>query len=263
MKRSKMTTTLKVAVAGMACAVAMAATAQEESAPLEASADVAFYSSYVWRGQVLTDKAVFQPSLSASKGGFGLNAWSSMNLDGTDTDGEFTEMDWTVSYGYSFGMVGLEVGFVEYTFPNSTAEDEEGNVVAYPGTREIYLSAGLDVLLAPTLLLVYDIDAIEGFYGSVSVGHSFELSEMIGLDLSASLGFADKDYNLGYFGYDDTALNDLVVGAALPISVTDSLSIVPSVSYMALPDSDLGDAAELAYGEKDMVYGGVTLSYAF
>ena len=32
---------------------------------------------------------------------------------------------------------------------------------------------------------------------------------------------------------------------------------------MFLPDSDLSDAAEASYGEKDSFYGGVTLSYAF
>ena len=51
--------------------------------------------------------------------------------------------------------------------------------------------------------------------------------------------------------------------AALPIAVTENLSLTPSIGYMLLPDSDLEDAAEAAYGEKDSVYGGATLSLAF
>jgi outer membrane scaffolding protein for murein synthesis (MipA/OmpV family) len=109
----------------------------------------------------------------------------------------------------------------------------------------------------------YDVDEIEGLYAVLAVGHSFELTDKVGLELSASLGFGDKDYNAGYFGYAKAALNDLVFGAALPIAITENISLTPSLSYMLLPDSDLGDAAKAAYGEKDSVFGGVTLSCAF
>ena len=54
-----------------------------------------------------------------------------------------------------------------------------------------------------------------------------------------------------------------MLGAALPIALTENVSLTPSISYMLLPDSDLGDAAEALYGEKDSVYGGATLSVSF
>ena len=245
------------------CVWAAGAVAQEEST-VSVGVDVPVLSSYVWRGQVLNDDAVLQPGLTAGKAGFTVNAWSSMNLNDTETDGEFTEMDWTVSYSAMVGPVSLGAGVVQYTFPNSTLEQEDGTVVAYPGTYEVFASAGLpDVLLSPTVTVYRDLDEIDGFYGVLAVAHSFSLSEKVGLKLSASLGAGDSDYNSGYFGHDEAALNDCVVGAALPISVIENLSVTPSISYMLLPDSDLGDAAEEAYGEKDSVYGGVTLSYAF
>ncbi len=245
------------------CVWAGGALAQEES-PVTGGVDLPLLSSYVWRGQVLNDDAVFQPGLTASKAGFLVNAWSSMNLNDTETDGEFTEMDWTVSYSRSVGPVGLSVGVVQYTFPNSSLEQEDGTVVAYPGTYEVFASAGLpDVLLSPTVTVYRDLDEIDGFYGVLAVAHSFSLAEKVGLKLSASLGAGDSDYNSGYFGYDDAALNDLVVGMSLPISVIENLSVTPSLSYMVLPDSSLSDSAEEAYGEKDSPYGGVTLSYAF
>jgi uncharacterized protein (TIGR02001 family) len=228
------------------------------------SVDVPVLSAYVWRGQVLVDEPVVQPGLTGTIGGFSVNAWSSMNLDGTETDGEFTEMDWTVSYAQAVGPVELGLGVVQYTFPNSTIEAEDGTVSAFPGTVEVFASVGAtDLILGPALTVYYDIDAIEGLYAVLSAGHSFELSDKVALELSASLGFGDKDYNTGYFGYDKAALNDLVFGAALPIAITENISLTPTLSYMLLPDSDLGDAAKAAYGEKDSVYGGVTLSCAF
>ncbi len=245
----------------MMCALAGVVMAESDAS---VAVDVPLLSSYVWRGQVLNKEAVVQPGLTGSMGGFAVNAWSSMNLYDTDTDGEFTEMDWTVSYGATAGPVEWGVGVVQYTFPNSTLEAEDGTVTAYPGTIEVYASAGLpDVLLAPALTVYCDVDEIDGVYGVLAVGHTFAVSEKVGVDLSASLALADSDYNMGYFGYDQTALNDLVVGAALPVALTENFSLTPSISYMMLPDSDLGDAADVAYGDKDSFYGGVTLSCSF
>ncbi len=252
--------------AGLTCVLATGALA--EGIESEVAVDVPLLSAYVWRGQVLNEDAVLQPGLTGSIGGFSVNAWSSMNLDGTDTDWEFTEMDWTLSYGQAVGPVELGAGIVQYTFPNSTltdvAEDGTETVSAFPATVEVFASVGVpDVILGPALTVYYDVDAIEGLYAVVSAGHSFELTDKVALDLSASLGFGDKDYNTGYFGHDEAALNDLLLGASLPIAITENVSLTPSISYMMLPDSDLGDAAEAAYGEKDSVYGGVTLSCAF
>ena len=246
-------------------AMATAAAAEIETG---VAVDVPVVSAYVWRGQVLNDEAVAQPGLTGNIGGFAVNAWSSLDLtDNQDSSGEFDEMDWTVSYSRTVGKFELGVGVVQYTFPNSTLETEaeDGTVVVedYPGTVEVFASVGVDVPLAPALAVYYDVDEIEGLYAVASVGHSFELMDKVGLDLKASLGFGDADYNAGYFGLDDAALNDLVLGAALPIAVTENLSLTPSLSYMLLPDSDLEDAAEATYGEKDSVYGGATLSLAF
>ncbi len=250
--------------------VGMLALAAAAAAEIETgvAVDVPVVSAYVWRGQVLNDEAVAQPGLTGTIGGFAVNAWSSMDLtDNPNSSGEFDEMDWTVSYSKTVGKFELGVGVVQYTFPNSTIETEADDgtttVEDYPGTVEVFASVGVDVLLAPALAVYYDVDEIEGLYAVASVGHSFALMDKVGLDLKASLGFGDADYNAGYFGLDDAALNDLVLSAALPIAVTENLSLTPSVSYMMLPDSDLEDAAEAAYGEKDSVYGGVTLSLAF
>ena len=225
--------------------------------------DVAALSSYVWRGQTLNDKMVVQPSLTASKAGFAINTWANYNVDGA-YDGDFSEVDLTASYSQAVGPVALGAGLVQYTFPNQTLAVEDGEDVAYPGTVEVYASAGLpDVPLAPTLTVYRDVDEIDGTYGMVAVGHSFELAEKVSLSLSASLGAADADYNAGYFGVDDAALNDLTVGAALPFAVLENLTVKPAISYVYLPDSDVRDAAEALYGEDDAVVGSLTASYAF
>ena len=225
--------------------------------------DVAALSSYVWRGQTLNDEMAAQPSLTASKAGFALNAWANYNVAGT-CEGEFSEVDLTASYAKTLGPVALGAGIVQYTFPNQTLAVEDGEDVAYPGTVEVYASAGLPgVPLAPTLTVYRDVDEIDGTYGMLAVGHSFALTETAALALSASLGAGDADYNAGYFGVDDAALNDLALGAALPIAVLENLTVKPAICYVYLPDSDVRGAAEALYGEDDAVVGSLTASYAF
>ena len=245
--------------AGLLAAASMALAVDPPSVAL----DVPVLSSYVWRGQTLNDKPVVQPSLTVGQAGFALNAWSSYNIDGA-YQGDFSEMDLTASYSKSVGPVALGGGIVQYTFPNQTLAVADGEDVAYPGTVEVYGTAGLpDVPLAPTLTVSYDVDAIDGFYGVLAVGHSFELTDKVSLALSASLGAGDADYNAGYFGVDDAALNDLVAGLALPIAVLENLTVKPAVSYVYLPDADIRDAAETVYGEKDAVVGSLVASYSF
>ncbi len=247
---------------GMASLLLLAGVAVAES-DVGVALDVPVLSSYVWRGQTLNDEMAVQPSLTASAAGFAINTWANCNVDGA-YGGEFSEVDLTASYSQTVGPVALGAGVVQYTFPNQTMAVEDGEDVAYPGTVEVYVSAGLpDVALAPTLTVYRDVDEIDGTYGTLGAGQAFELTEKISLAVSASLGAGDADYNAGYFGVDDAALNDLVLGAALPISVLENLSVKPAISYVCLPDSDIRDAAEAVYGEDDAVVGSLMVSCAF
>ena len=58
-------------------------------------------------------------------------------------------------------------------------------------------------------------------------------------------------------------MNDLTVGASLPIAVTENLAVKPAISYVYLPDSDIRAGAEALYLDKDALVGSVTLSCAF
>jgi uncharacterized protein (TIGR02001 family) len=228
----------------------------------EASVDVGVLSKYVWRGQVLNDETVAQPSISLqAESGLYVNTWGNVDLtdqtvdaDGNDASGEFTELDLTVSYIPKLeGPVAVEIGVIQYTFPFSGG-----------ATREAYaiLGAG-DLPLAPELAVYYDFDDIEGAYVSLGGSHSFELAEGLTLDLAGSVGYGTSDYNEGYFGLDESALNDVTLTAGLGYALTEKVSLKASVQYMVLPDDDLADAAEETFGDDSAVVAGVTASYGF
>lgn len=266
----------KVTVGLFACAIAalpLAASAQEaaeaEGAEVSASADVAILSAYVWRGQVLNDEAVVQPTFTIEKGGLALNWWGNLNLtdQATGDEHEFSEHDVSISYSFDCPVTGAGVtlGLVNYDFPNVVVDDTAaGSDALVRDTHEVQLTVDFgDVLLAPSVLISYDFKEVDGFYGSVSVGHSIALAETVSLDAGVSVGYADSDYNAFYFGVDDDALNDVTVSLSLPIATCPNWTITPGVQYVMLPDSDIEDGADATYGEKDHVVGSLTASYVF
>lgn len=244
------------AVAWTVLTLAGFALAEEEAATLEAGLDLPVLSGYVWRGQVLNDEAVVQPSLTVSKGGFAINTWANYNLtDNVSEDsGDFNEVDLTVSYDFTAGPAGVSVGVIEYLFPNT----------AYSGTREVYAGASLDNLpVTPSATVYYDFDEADGAYVTVSLGYGHALSDALSLDVSGSIGYGFSDYNEFYFGVADNALNDANVSLSLTYAVNDAWSISPAVTYTTLLDDDIKDAAKELYFDDNEVVGSLTASHAF
>lgn len=247
---------------GLSCIVTVAAlmgvgVARGEDAPpaATASVDVSALSAYVWRGQVLNDEAVLQPSFTMGKNGFSINTWGNANLTDSDTtSAELNELDLTFSYSKTVGDVSLSGGYIEYSFPNTTLG----------GTREVFASIGLPNLpIVPTLAVNYDFDAADGAYGNFGLAYSHALCSMTTLGLFASIGAATSDYNSFYFGVEDSAVNDVNVGATLGIAVTKSLTITPAVQYTTLPDSKIKDGAAGLYKDTEAVVGSLKATYVF
>jgi hypothetical protein len=267
-----------IALVGVAALTAASSLGRAEEAKVAATLDVPVLSAYVWRGQVLNDRPVLEPSLTVSKAGFSLNAWANYNLNNAyssyaeDNKNDFSEADLTASYATTVGPTNFPIsvggGVAQYLFPNQTVTVTEGTNTtgkAYPGTREVYGTVGLPGLpLSPTLTVYYDFDAAEGFYGMLAVSQSFELvKDTAALVASASLGFGSQKYNEYYFAESKSALNDLVLGLAAPITLPAGWTLKPMIQYVTLPDSAIGDGAETLYGHKDRVVGSIAASYTF
>jgi len=230
------------------------ASAEETKGP-SISADITVASKYVWRGLILTDDPVLQPSLTVDYKALNLNVWGNTDLtDVNGTSGETNELDYTLSYSFSVNKVNLTLGVIQYTFPHTDIEP----------TTEIYGSAGMDMLLSPTVSVYYDSDEVGGLYGTVGISHSFALGEVYkgiapSLDLSGSIGYATSNWNEGYYGVNSSGLVDLLLTAGLAIPIDEHLSVGPFVSFSHVIDSELQDAVD----DDNATFFGATLSYAF
>jgi hypothetical protein len=222
-----------------------------------------FYSKYIWRGQVLDNKWVLQPSISASAYGFTGSIWGNMDLSDEskivpDNAGEFSEFDFT--FDYTAAVPGIEnlnfsLGVIYYRFPNQI----------YHPTTEIYVGLGLsDEIFSPSITVYRDIDEIDGGYVQAGIGHTFEKIYVMNeqcycdLQLNSSIGWGNAAYNRGYFNEDGSAFNDLMVNMELPFYI-NSWTISPSVSFSAVLGSDIRRATD----KSDNVWIGIGLQKSF
>lgn len=260
---------MKKTMLGLAVLVAMVLTlpavvrAEDEEAPKtlfgdflkEKNVEVAvagtadFYNKYIWRGFVLDDDAVFQPSFTVSAYGFAVSAWGNFDLESKDALAS-DEVDTTVSYTFKpVENVSLTVGHIYYAFMQASTF-----------AKEAYVSVGVSTFLSP--VLSYYIDYSEqsqgggdGQYVALDISHSIPLipEYNIALNLGAHAGYNNEDFIAGNGG-------DLLGTAGLAIPLTPNLTFTPKVAY-AVPLGDLADASD--GNQREHLYGGVSMAYVF
>ena len=250
-------------VLGLALITFAAGTAAAEEQVVKFGLSADYFSKYIWRGQVLADKSVFQPAVSASAYGFTGSLWGNMTL--TDSDKtvpdnawEFSEYDLTLDY--TAAIPGIDwlsgsVGVIYYRFPNQV----------YDPTTEIYGGLSLTTVpLTPSFKVYRDVDQIDGAYFQFGIGHTLEKIYVVnekcycGLQLGASYSWGNAAYNKGYFGVDSGQSNDLTLTAGLPFCV-DTWTIRPSINYATMLATDIRQATD----KSDNLWVGVGISTSF
>ena len=248
-------------VIGMVAGLVMAqdtVVLQEKTSDVSVNADVALYSAYVWRGVIINDNMVAQPSVTAAKGPFSLNVWGSWNAvtryDGDDD----TEVDYTATYTLPLNtdVVTMDVGLLSYTFPGS------GNG-AKP-TEEVFLKSTFNnILLTPVATVYYDVDQVNGWYGNLALSHGVEICDALSAEIGGSVGYGTRNALVAY-GVEDNgsgAVADYNVYVSTDYALTEDLSLGALLQYTRL-DGGVGNDVDGAQNN-DILWGGVTLSYKF
>ena len=252
---------MKKAIALLLLSVfAFNAQAQDEKA-WSLSLDTSLSDKYIWRGLQFNEEGVNQWSADFSydtgdMGTFGVNIWYNLDLDNENgQSGNLSEVDYTIYWEKSYGDFTLGAGHIYYDF-------SEVNLGA---TRELYVSASYDTILAPSITVYYDYEDVDGFYVDFSIGHSFDLGTAgMSLDLGAHLGWADDDMDNAYYNGDGGGFSDCSISAGLNIPVGDSVTITPSIMYYALlgdANSDGGNSA--GNGEEEDFVFAINVNFSF
>ena len=244
MKRVKMLVLSIIFVAGFS-----AGNIYAEEPEVSGSASIDVMSNYVWRGFKLSNSFVLQPSVGITYEGFGANLWSNIDSD-IDDSFEHNETDVTLNYSFAVQEFTFDVGYIYYAL--EAAND----------TQEIYISAGYDMILSPTLSIYYDFDEGDGAFITASVGHDLELAEGVSLSLGASASYnIESEYSIG--DYSDFHNGELSASVGIP--VTDAISIAPMIAYSFPLSNEAEDAFEAISddGDSSIVYGGINVTISF
>jgi hypothetical protein len=217
-----------------------------------------FYTKYIWRGQDVSDRAVFEPTIAIKKDGLTGFVWGNIDLTGqTEHCREFIEMDYVLDYTASvpdMNVLSFSVGTIYYDFPNTV----------FKPTTEIYGGLSLAVPLSPFIKIYRDVDEAKSAYIQAGVGHTVNKLAIInddcycGLRLGCSLAYGNSQYNKFYFASAGGKLNDLNISLAIPFCY-ESWTITPSVYYSMMVDSDIRSAT----ARSDNLWGGVSISRSF
>ena len=226
-------------------------------------ADLKIAGGFVWRGTVVSDEPVAQPSATVRYGDFSMNAWATRDLGEREEAAEYGRVDVTADYSMTAGRHLFGAGLVGIAYYEGGADD----------TMEAFLWYALDVTLLPAITVAYDFRDIQGFYASLGLAQSVELiRDRLALDLHLEVNGADEAYADALFGYseqlarelqafapDGPSLVDLTFSVETPLRLGEVATVTPGVQLMTLLDSDIRDAVDDRGGDIEQAVFSVTL----
>jgi uncharacterized protein (TIGR02001 family) len=224
---------MKKVTALVAASVAAASVANAQD--VSVSATFEWQSDYVFRGVQLAEET-FMPGVDVAFGDFYTGIWAALPVD--EKNGSGTEVDFYAGYGVAVSdLVSLDIGATYYVYPSAANAESFG---LDPNTLEFYAGLAFDVAVSPSVYVFYDIE-LELWTIEANFGHTFEVSEAAGFDVSGHIGYWDAD------GGGSQMYGGL--GAAYVYSFTDSASVSVGVNwYWSEEDLLDGDSNVLTYG---------------
>lgn len=214
--------------------LALLALAASSAAGLDAKLDLSLQSAYIWRGMVLNDKPVFQPSLTLSEGGLSGSVWGNVNL--TSDNGyqnEASEIDYWLAYTLTGKDADWTLTYYAYTFPHTSSVS----------TQEVWANVTLKNLpMSPSLSAIRDVKAVNGWYFLLAGSQSLGLLKTRGSDgllLTLNVGHGTSEYCRGYFPeIEPEGVTDYGIRLDWPVKLGPG-TLRLGVQYTDFSDSDI------------------------
>lgn len=240
-----------------------------------ASASVDFNSKYIWRGTIMNDHPVWQPSAclgynTEECGGIYACVWSSLdithrrNVFGGNSRryGSMQELDYYIGYTKSFDSLSLELGNWWYTYPNDN----------YGTYNDLFVSASYDFEFVSPGAEVWwsyrdqaQMDSCFWFNFFLKRDFSFFEGALV-VTPKATLAFGDRNHTNNYLGEKKVDFTDQTTEVKVVYNITENLYIGARIAYTWLPSKTARAGRWMTYGHdgrNQLVHGGVSLGVNF
>ncbi|MBO7166660.1 MAG: hypothetical protein J6V88_03950 [Kiritimatiellae bacterium] len=275
---------------------------EEEESSLELGFDVDFYSAYVFRNAVYSDRPVAQPCVwgdwtIADPIYIGFYVWQNYDLSARRHEygmrGEWNETDYNIHIGTTLwsnddSELTLEFGHEWYTYNlHGKWEDGVSKSKDYPTTYEFYVKSEFEnPIVTPYMLWSWDYMRVNGMYLELGLKKEQNVAELFDSEndtLSKLTLFADWNVNGGskkYLSYmyavdrgeydknEKTGIAGTTIKAGLTYNVCDHFSISGVIAFTSILNQSVrDDMEEDLYGclenKDDLVWGGVQAKLSF
>jgi len=197
-------------------------------------AETDFNSAYVWRGIVLTDRPLMQPSAWISASGFTLIAWSNLALTKTSDSPRLQDTGVIVTYGHDWKKLQIEPTIEAYL--NRKPEDIDGRNTMEGSLKLSYPVGRLRVFT----IHAFDILAYKGaYFGEAGLGYEGHVTKTIELAVAVRSGWASSKFNDVYIGLDKAAFNLVGADGALTYHLRPYLYLRPHFEFSRIADRRL------------------------
>jgi len=235
---------------------------------LDGQAEARVASGFTWRGTVITEDPVFQPSVNLNGTHGGVRVWGTWDLTDSDEPVDRSRVDLSVFGRLEAGMALLRGGAVAYLY-------HDGLYARNQDTYEVFAECTLDVIGLPSVRVNYDISKLDGLYAQARVAHSFELiADQWAMDIRLGVGLMDQAYAETQFTTRDAESGEVVYEPdGMVLSDFEAIiewpvfigpwTVTPAVLYQTQLDSDVKDAVKAAGEATDQWVVSLACGYTF
>ena len=172
-------------------------------------AETNFSSGYVWRGILLNQGPVMQPSIWISRYGLTLSAWRNLALARTEDGEHLNVTSLTLEYGRDWKRLTIEPAIETYLTRRYEATDDSDEPTTMEGSVKLSYPVGPLRLFT---VHAFDILVYRGWYfGGAGVSYKGYVTKRAKLAVSIYSGWASSKFNDVNIGINRRAFN--LIGA--------------------------------------------------
>jgi hypothetical protein len=208
-------------------------------------AEMDFSSDYVWRGLLLDDGPVWQPSAWISAFGFTFTAWGNVAMTSASGGAGQKSGGLTLTYERDWEKLRVAAALDAYTGRQSSDIEADIDVrntmegslkLSYPaGPLRIFTTHAFDVL------------AYRGsYFGEAGLEYERQVTKSAEFAISIRSGWASSKFNSVYIGVDKSAFNFAGAEGSLTYSLGPRLYFQPHIEFSSITARKLSEQLEQA-----------------